>query len=408
MSVGQVSDAPRKSGASRGLRKVLFQLHTWVGLTVSVYMTFLFLTGTLVVFGDEIGSIFKPQMRGAPTATPASAGQIFDAVREVHPEFRQMTIRRQDSPWLADEVRLQKPNRVWLDIWTNRETGAVQGATQNWGFRAVVRHIHVRMMSDLKIAYILVTSLSLVLLYQIISGLVAYRRFWKGLLRLPKSGSPGRAWWGAFHRVAALWALPVMILIALTSVLYFAESLGYSSKYPYSGGDASPREAILPEGFAGADMDRAVAAAQSALPGLEVTQIQVTNNVKKGLIIGGELTSYLTSPGANQASVDPVTFEVLGARRGEDFGIMGRIDQSQDLLHFGTFGGTISRFIWLIGGFLGTLVAFSGVMVYSNRVSAQVAGSHATRVWKGIFWPAKWATLAAFGVIFVLTILRVW
>lgn len=397
-----------KSGTSRGLRKILFQVHTWLGLTVSIYMTFLFLTGTLVIFGDEIGSVFKPQMRGAPAASPAPMGDVYDAVRAAYPAFRQMTIRRQDSPWLADEVRLQKPNRVWLDVWTDRSTGEVQGATHYWGFRAVVRHIHVRMMSDLKIAYILVSSLSLVLLYQIISGLVAYRRFWKGLARLPKSGSPSRAWWGALHRLAALWALPVMLLIALTSVLYFAESLGFSTKYPYAGGTAAPRETVLPDGFDGADMDRVVAAAQTALPGLDVTRIQVTNNVKKGVIVGGELTSILTTPGANQVSVDPVTFEVLGARRGEDFGVLGRIDQSQDLLHFGTFGGVISRIIWLVGGLLGTLVAFSGVMVYSNRVAAQIGGTHATRVWKGMFWPAKWATLAAFAIVVVLTILRVW
>ena len=46
------------------MRKFVFSAHKWLGRAVVLYLAFVFITGTLLVFAPEIESKVSPQMRG--------------------------------------------------------------------------------------------------------------------------------------------------------------------------------------------------------------------------------------------------------------------------------------------------------------------------------------------------------
>ena len=73
---------------ARTMRNVLFRIHAWVGLNLSILLTLLFATGTFLVFATEIEAFLEKDIRATSvdaqhTATP---GEIYEAVRAAYPD----------------------------------------------------------------------------------------------------------------------------------------------------------------------------------------------------------------------------------------------------------------------------------------------------------------------------------
>ena len=58
-------------------------------------------------------------------------------------------------------------------------------------------------------------------------------------------------------------------------------------------------------------------------------------------------------------------------RRGDELDWHSRISEAADPLHFGTFGGSLTRFIWALFGALLTLLAVTGVYLHGLRLVAR-------------------------------------
>lgn len=386
----------------RRLRQAVLSLHGWAGRAVAVYFLFLFGTGTLLVFGHELEALVSPQMWGSG-AVP-DWGALLDAVLAAHPEAEPRILEAPPSPWLAAPVTLREGGAELIG-WFAPETAALQGTTPGLGLREVLRQLHIQLLVEHRFALMAVAALSLPLLWQVVSGLWSTRRFWRGWTRRPRLGQGGRTGWGGLHRWAGVWALPVLAVTGLTGALYFAETLGFAPDLPAADPPA-PREAALPEGFDGADLDRAVDLARAALPGLSVRRIYLPAHPGAGIVIRGELTAALVRPRANAVTVDPVTMSVLGVHRGEDLSPGRRLTEAADPLHFGQWGGEASRLLWVMGGALALLLAFSGLRVAGWRLAGPGGAGSLRRAWGGIFLPARLAILAALAVAVAATVLR--
>ena len=97
--------------SSRNVRSLVFRLHTWLGLHISVFMAFLFLTGTLLVVMPELEVAGHP---GAFSLLPteqrtATMGQIYDSVTATYPDTGVVVIERRYGTISADRTQLYAP-----------------------------------------------------------------------------------------------------------------------------------------------------------------------------------------------------------------------------------------------------------------------------------------------------------
>ena len=357
-------------------------LHSWVGIVVAAYMTLLFLTGTLTLYGFEIQAIFNSGMWASETEARASFGEIYDGVKEADPEYGVVRIAAPPTPYVGAMIGLRTPDGDRFG-WADPATGELTDVTAQRGIRAHLRDFHADLYARHWTGRVAVTSVAFLLLAQIVTGLLSYRRFWKGLFRLPKTSQPARAWWGTLHRLLALWALPVMVVMALTSVAFFADGLGF---YPGKPEAERPieRESRLPEGFAGADVDRAVAIAREALPDLEVTAVRLPAVRKQPITVSGTSSAWLTGTEANEVKIDPATFEVLGVVHAGEFGPVARAYFAAVPLHFADFGGEVVRVIWAISGAFMVLVSISGMVIFARRIRGAETGTLTGVYWRGM------------------------
>ncbi len=382
--------------ARRAFRNFVFRTHTLVGLHISIFMAFLFLTGTILVAGLELQLATQPKVwTTAPLAErTASFGTLYDAVLAEYPEATVSVVEKRPRPWLASQIVARTATNETLSFWADPADGTLLGASFMHGLHDFLREMHDNLLLKKQPAFLLVTSMSIVLLAMIVSGLVTYRRFWRGFLRRPQGAAGTRGWLGGAHRLAAVWVVPMLIVTALTGFVFFLDGLGIRGTEPEPA-RAAERAALLPEGFDGATLDRADAAARAAMPGFQPRFAVLPGWRGGGIEFYGDHADSLISMGKHRVAVDPATMDILGAFVPSDITGMARIRPIVTMLHYGTWGGAVSRGLWIVFGLGAFGLALSGMLIFAARQPAAQAGNAGPlrRVWRGL-GITRWAYLA--------------
>lgn len=390
---------------TRKIRNQLFRLHTWIGLYLSTFFTFMFLTGTLLVAGFEIESIGRPAIWTSlqEDERTASFGQIYDGIKSAHPEGKAFVILKHPKSWLVDRTFGQTGWGQRVSYWTDPITGAVVYETGDPGFSTILAGLHDTFLIDNRIVFILISAMSIPLLFQMVSGLITYRRFWKGFFRWPNNAGGFRTWAGGAHRLTALWAAPMVFLIAVTSFFFLLGGLGIEGeKLKFQ--TPAPREAALPDGFDGSVIDAAEAQARGALPGFHPVTLTIPGGKAGSLKFIGRHEEFSHFRGETTVAVDPLTLDVLDIYTPDDFRGLARLNHLMELLHYGVWGGAFSMALWIVLGFVATGLAFTGSLIYAARLAPQSpAGGSFKRIWRGmgfVRWIYLLLLLGTFAVVY--------
>ncbi|TYT23807.1 PepSY domain-containing protein [Luteimonas viscosa] len=352
---------------AKGRRRVWFDLHSWVGLKLCVLMAFVCLTGTLAVFSHEIDWALHPQMRVSPGPQHASWGTMVGAVQRAHPDWTLNGLSAPKGPRSAAMASMKTGEGRLRFVWVDPYRGTVTGDTHWFNAQRFLRNTHRHLMMPVKFGVPIVSALSIALLVTLVTSLVIYKKWWRGFLSMPRPERQ-RRFWGDVHRLAGVWSLWFIALIAVTGGWYLVESLG---------GGAGGQPDVLPEQTADADakvptpitpaaIDRAIAQARSEWPGLEVRRLALST---RGLVIEGQAEAWLVRDRANALGFDPGGHAITGRRTAGDLDGHHRISEMADPLHFGTFGGLLTQVIWFVFGLLLTTLSLTGAYLYGLRVA---------------------------------------
>ncbi|WP_424831789.1 PepSY-associated TM helix domain-containing protein [Ruegeria sp.] len=385
----------------RHFRNITFKVHTWLGLHLSLFLAFMFLTGSILAVSRDLEVAFNPKIWTSlsDTERTASFGSIYETVSSSEGVRAVSIIEKQPGTRLADLAYVYS-TRGAETVWIDPASSAVVDVERGPGFAGILSVLHETLMTDHLLGYLLVSGTSFLLLALIVSGLVSYKRFWKGFLRRPTDRLGRRGWFGGLHRLLALWSGALMLVIALTTVIFFLAGLGINGQTP-SPPPAQERADILPEGFGEVTIDQAEAVARTALPGFAPNVMFLPRNKREGITFVGNWDGGAQLIGPAQVFIDPVTMDLLATFTPADNKGIARLGDLVDHLHYGTWGGLPSRLLWFGLGLVGFGVAVSGILTFSARQDGihhdQVSAIR--RVWTalGIF---RWAyALLVLGMI---------
>lgn len=192
-----------------------------------------------------------------------------------------------EEPYLASVARGRDGAGNEVMVHVEPASARVQGLTTGVSFHAFMRALHYYLFVPGNLMFYAVTALGFVMLGSLVSGLLVYRKFWRGFFRWPRFGKPARVWWGDLHRLAGLWSLWFIALIGLTSVWYLVERAGLDLEAPTPRLERAllPAERELPDGAA---IDRWVDLARARLPGLRVTAIHLPFDASGTVSVQGQ------------------------------------------------------------------------------------------------------------------------
>lgn len=367
--------APQAAAAKR--RSLWWRIHAWAGLKLSIFLLFILATGTLATVAHEIDWMLRPALRVAPQPDVAPKwGAMLDSARAAISDDSAITsIAIGPEPFIASSATVMdargRRSFVYLDPATGRVTGTGSWITA----QRILRQVHRHLMIPTAIGVPIVSSLSILMLASLITGLVTYKRFWTGFFRKlrPARGDAmrDRRWMGDAHRLAGLWSIPLIVVMIATGLWYLVESLGGEAPRPAAeqAAKAALADAPMAPAITGAALDTMVGSALNTMPDLRITNIRLPQKAGDAVVISGQATAVLVRDRANAVYLDAASGRILASGRGEEMTVHQRIGEAADPLHFGTFGGLATKLLWFLLGILLSGLALSGVLITSLRLA---------------------------------------
>jgi len=367
-----VTDRARERSAkptARPVRRPLaFLLHSLFGLKLSLFMGFVCLTGTIATVAHEVEWLVQPEVRGASNGQTDDYAGMWALARARYPDAYIQSVGtydRADSSYFARQVDLIMPDGTGRRLYIDPSRMVVTGEGAGHSFHFIMRGLHYYLLLPGEWPFYLVTSLGFVLILSLVTGLITYKKFWRGFFRLPRWSRSTRTWSGDLHRLMGLWSLWFVAVIGLTSIWYFVERAIPSMETPPP--QAETRTFLPtpgPERVA-----RWVTAARERFPGISITFVQMPYGEDDPVVVQGQWQAWLVRERTNAIFIDPASDRVIGERVAGDLSAIERWVHTADPLHFGNFGGLVTKLIWFVFGLLLTGLSVTGVVIFSKRTA---------------------------------------
>lgn len=381
---------PRKTW----VRRALFQIHLWSGISVGLIATVVGVTGSAIVFKDAIDRIVTPERFRVTPGARLSADQLLASATRIHPGWPVSYVaigqapQGHSNPWVFYAFDPGRPGSelqlIYIDPVTGSklaETGEAHGV-MNW-----LADLHFRLLGGTTGTF--VNGIGAWLLFVLcISGVWIW---WPGrgrvrtALTIHRGARLLRLNWD-IHNVFGFWSAIPLGIEAFTGAYYcffvpmsaaLVLVLG-GSTHRWQEMSEPPRSTVI-AGNMPARLEPMIEESLRRHPDCTVRGLAIP--------IGATdpFTVQLDPPHAeDRGDYVQVAFDRYSAR------VLSDIDSRHESmairlvnfirpLHFGTFAGHWSRIAWIVAGLVPGILFFSGFVMWWRRVPARLLGSSAHR-----------------------------
>ncbi len=391
--------------------KLWFLVHSWLALPLWAFVLFVCLTGTIATVSQEIVWLANPAVRAAPPFADAALlgyDAILESVEREHPGAAVQFIARPVKSQFALTVRVGYPDATTASLYVNPYTGHIQGSTSGFSFQQFVRALHgwllIPFTNGYSLGWYLVSLLGLPMLGSLITGLVVYKRFWRGFLRPRlRVGQGARVFWGDFHRLAGIWSIPFIAIISVTAIWFLIQAALQDNHISISDEGPPPVVArqdvptVLPgQPLPRISLDKAAQIAHETIPDLQPSFVSLPPNAFGHIRVGGRGSYPLLF---ETMSINPYTGSVDETSQVSDHSALELVTESMRPLHTGDFAGVWLKLVYFFFGLLLSMMMFSGLMIWTKRTvkeTGKVAKRAAARRRGAAIRPAR-TPLAASG-----------
>ncbi len=339
-------------------------IHKWAGLVLGLFLFVICLSGTVLVFREELEAAGNPAMRVAPQAQRASWDQVLAAAG---PKCFGFVIP--GDPAMAITAYTPGGSKL-IDPYTARVTGT----RPSDGWLTLLRQIHIRLAAPSWEGRLAVGVFGLALLISAVTGLVIYWPFMRGVF------AQGLSWWqlraglrfglADGHKLVGISSVAFILLIALTGAgLGFETLLRY---WPETGRHLhpSPSARTVAQDRPRISAEQARAAALATIPGLTPTSLLMPSPKSGHYTVYGNAPGHFTRHAASFVLVGAYDGAIVQVHDASAAGPSTKVYDAMEPLHFGTWGssgGTWLRALYTLLGLAATLLPMSGLLLW--RVS---------------------------------------
>jgi uncharacterized iron-regulated membrane protein len=360
-------------------RKLLFQLHLWVGVGVGLYVMLIGVTGSALVFRDEMQHAmetpaFDPASVQGP---PADLLTVAESMRTAYPD-KLLTSIANPTPEHAAIRGYLREGEDYIAVDAHPTTGAILGKSEtDGGFLRWLQLLHFNLLAG-RTGRIVNGVGALFLLTLCLTGMVIWWpgiKNWKRSLRVDFSKKWKRFNWD-LHSATGFWTVSVLAMWAITGAYFawpgeFRAMVNWFS--PVSLAKVGKPDVAMKGKLPPPDVRRLVAEAEQMSPGAKLLSISFPADDKGYLRVFLARDADMSYDTADYHYFDPFTGKHLAVwRRGLNQTAGDVIMSWIAPLHFGTFGGhgwmgVVVKVFWLMLGLTPPILAISGFLMYWNR-----------------------------------------
>jgi uncharacterized iron-regulated membrane protein len=364
------------------IRRLIAQIHLWAGLVLCVPFVLVGLTGSILVFEDELNRAFGTaagQVAAGGAARPAS--DIIAAARVVAPAgFVPIGYTAPEAAGELASVRLAPPGRAApgadvVRIRVDPVSLETIPEPQN-GLLRQIFFLHSTLLMKNREGRQVVGWLGVVMLVMGVSGLVNWwprRSQWRLAFSISKQARGFRLH-RELHGAAGIWGLLVFITVSFAGVyLAFPSTVRSTVDLVLPARDMRAKTAaVRAEPIAGAEpigIDGAIELAGANVPDAEPAFAFLPTRPDQPFRIGLLRADQERGAPVISVFVDPWARRVIEVLDPREFSIGERILAWQHALHAGEALGGAWKILVFLSGFLPLLFALTGVTMWWTKRS---------------------------------------
>ncbi|HET7061130.1 MAG TPA: PepSY-associated TM helix domain-containing protein [Nitrosospira sp.] len=370
------------------IRRIVFNFHLYAGLAAGLLLVLSGLTGSMVVFREEIEELMYPELLETVVRdeqVPIQA--VLSAAREAYPRDKLLSIRMPRAPQQTYLLKMNGPHDLF--VYADPYTGAMLGShRQEDTFMGWIALVHTELLIGERGKNILGLS-ALLLVCMIVTGFFLWwppggkerngraRKILRGF-KIDLSG-PWKKMLFDTHRAIGIYTSIFLLIVAFTGVsLVFNKAVAELANLL----TASPPRPAPPVSIAVAtgretpSLDELLPKADRVLPGA-VTWINFPQTPQAPLVVRKKLPEELHPNGRSFVYFDQYSGEVLFVEKASASPIGSRIYNTFYPIHTGVIGGAYTRILQVIVGFSPLVLLVTGYVMWRNRKKAKAykAGS---------------------------------
>ena len=343
-------------------RRPLLAVHQWVGLAAGLFLVVIAISGSALVFENEIDRALNPSTSFVtPGAQPLPIETLAARVQAARPGDQIGGVRIADKPDQAYEFSLRSRQAAMVDPYT----GAILGLREREkSFARWVHLLHTRFVAG-DIGEKMVGGFSVAMLGLAITGLVLW---WPRKILSVGSGSSWKRTNFGLHNVLGFYSSLVMLFITLSGVLIAFEAT--TDPLVRRLNPAMP-EAPAPQstpvaGRSRISIDEAIAIAERALPGAFASNVGIPNGPKAVFRIFKKFPEDRTPAGRSRVYLDQFSGKVLLVENTRTAPLGTRILNLKRSAHTGDIFGTPTQTLYFIVSLGIALQAITGALMWRN------------------------------------------
>lgn len=348
-------------------RNLFLKIHRTLGIFIGILLIIIGTTGSLLVFHDELETAIDPQLiKVIPEGEPLSVDAIANSIQQADPNGEIEFILLPQKPEESYKVKVKSNDRE-IAAFVNPYTGAILGW---WGFDNIVTHfllkIHMTLLAG-KVGEIVVGICGLFLLILCITGLTLWSG-WKRLIPAFKIRwrSPSRILSFDLHQVSGIVTVIFLIFISLTGIFFV---LAHNSQAFLSLFIKRPPQTELVAIDNKAQpitITEAMQIADRQLPDSRTTYLAFAEGDRQ-ITVQKKYPDDIFPSGLSSVAIDRYTGKVLAVQKVQQPTTGNRIAKLIVDLHFGTFGGTATRILYVFVGLSPIVLFLTGLTMYRLR-----------------------------------------
>ncbi|MEL6944322.1 MAG: PepSY-associated TM helix domain-containing protein [Bacteroidota bacterium] len=349
------------------------------------------ISGTFATLSNEMDWLFFEEIRVTPSEKLASKNIIVKQVENLYPEGKISYWAAANAPYLCDIIYVIKDEKRYY-VFANPYTGEVQGAT-TLTFQRFFRDLHYYLFIPFQIGHFTVLIFGFLLFISLTTALLFYKKWYKKLFEL-KTGKGKLVLYGSLHRLVGVWSVPFVILFSVTGIWYFLERTNIAGISRVSNTKAPELEMPMTDSIAfenltyNLDYDKAIEQAKANIPNLVVKDILPPSKMGRALYLNGISEEPLVRNRANRIYLHPVTYEVIKVQNAAENPTRMWLNDIADPLHFGYWGGLVTKVLWFFGGLAISALVLTGLWISQKR---KVRGEQKRKAqkmggWKYVNW----------------------
>lgn len=336
-------------------------------MLIALYGVVIGLTGSILVFREELGPLVRPQVNAGPVKTPflTTADEVIAMVRRTLPDYKPLSVTwpYEHSPnFHVFCIKGRDSRIVFVDSQTAKLVGVIDPRADLLG---VTDALHANLMMA-RTGRVINGYAGILTMALCVTGIWLWwpnREQWRTWMRV----SGRRTWWRVYwdtHHLVGVVSFALLFVIAFTGIYFtwgpfFIKTV--TSVFPRSIEPMLPGE---PGEITNPTMADLALMAQRALPGPKLFRMSILEKRDRPLAFTmreGEAGEFHL---VSTVYLDPRTGEVLKVKRLAERPPGDTILGYLSAVHFGIFGGRFIQVLWFLQGLALAALSVTGTLLW--------------------------------------------